>query len=332
MDKKTLIRSILFLLIGIAIFWWVFRGTDWNNLVQEFRKVEWIWIMVSLVLNLLALTIRAFRWKALFIPMQYNPHTFNLFLGNVVMAFTNQVIPRGGEIARLGVVNKTDRVPFAKLFGTVLVERLTDLVILFMIFIALIVWKFDLFQKILQLPQVSLDNLDLQKALVIAGIAIFIILTGIIAINRFNLLARFKGKIRQFRDDVKEGFTSLRHVQNKTLYFSLSVAIYITSFFMFYFLFFALPATSGLSFSAAVFTFGVATLAFLLPIQAGLGAWHFLVIQCLLLFGIESETGKAFSLIAHAATNLVNIPLGAIAFGILAFQRKKTDKKKATSR
>lgn len=122
---------------------------------------------------------------------------------------------------------------------------------------------------------------------------------------------------------MKEGFSSLRHVKYKPLYFGLSAAIYVTSFFMFYFLFFALPATSGLSFSAAVFTFGVATLAFLLPIQAGLGAWHFLVIQCLLLFGIDSETGKAFSLIAHAATNLVNLPLGAIAFGILALRRKK---------
>lgn len=323
MAKKKLLRSILFLCVGIALFWWVFRDTDLDNLEQEFLKVNWLWIILSLALNLLALTIRAFRWKILFTPIQYNPRTFNLFLANVVMAFTNQVIPRGGEIARLGVVNRTDRVPFAKLFGTVLVERLTDLVILVMIFVTLVIWKFDLFRKILELPEVSLQNLDLRKILLITGIAAVLILAAIIAVKRFRLLARFRARIRQFSDDVREGFTSLRHVKNKTLYFSLSIAIYITSFFMFYLLFFALPATSGLSFSAAVFTFGVATLAFLLPIQAGLGAWHFLVIQCLLLFGIDSETGKAFSLIAHAATNLVNLPLGAIAFGILALQRNR---------
>ena len=324
MDKKKILRSILFLLIGIALFWWVFRDTDLDHLLQEFRKVNWSWIFISLALNLMSLAIRAFRWKSLFLPMKYNPRTFNLFLANVVMAFTNQVIPRGGEIARLGVINKTDRVPFAKLFGTALVERLTDLVILFMIFTALVIWKFDLFGAILQLPEVGLENMDLPKVLVITGITVISILALPAAVRKFNLLAKFRARIRIFKNDVKEGFRSLLHVRNKLLYFSLSVTIYVTSFLMFYFLFFALPATSELSFSAAVFTFGVATFAFLLPIQAGIGAWHFLVIQCLLLFGIDSETGKAFSLIAHAATNLVNIPLGAIALGILAFKRSRT--------
>ena len=324
MDKKKILRSILFLLIGIALFWWVFRDTDLDHLLQEFRKVNWTWIFISLLLNLMSLAIRAFRWKSLFLPMKYNPRTFNLFLANVVMAFTNQVIPRGGEIARLGVINKTDRVPFAKLFGTALVERLTDLVILFMIFTALVIWKSDLFGAILQLPEVGLENMDLPKVLVITGITVISILALPAAVRKFNLLAKFRARIRIFKNDVKEGFRSLLHVRNKLLYFSLSVTIYVTSFLMFYFLFFALPATSELSFSAAVFTFGVATFAFLLPIQAGIGAWHFLVIQCLLLFGIDSETGKAFSLIAHAATNLVNIPLGAIALGILAFKRSRT--------
>lgn len=323
MDKKKVLRSILFLFIGIALFWWVFRDTDMNKLLQEFRKVNWFWIFISLALNLLSLAIRALRWKSLFIPMKYNPPAFNLFLANVVMAFTNQVIPRGGEIARLGVINKTDRVPFAKLFGTALVERLTDLVILFLIFTALVIWKFDLFGAILQLPEVGLENMDLPKILFITGTVAIILLATLAAVRRFNLLARFRTKIRLFKHDAKEGFRSLLHVRNKLLYFSLSVTIYVTSFLMFYVLFFALPATAELSFSAAVFTFGVATSAFLLPIQAGIGAWHFLVIQCLLLFGIDSETGKAFSLIAHAATNLVNIPLGAIALGILAFKRHR---------
>lgn len=323
MGKKKVLRSILFLFIGIALFWWVFRDTDMDNLLQEFRKVNWFWIFISLALNLLSLAIRALRWKSLFIPMKYNPPAFNLFLANVVMAFTNQVIPRGGEIARLGVINKTDRVPFAKLFGIALVERLTDLVILFLIFAGLVIWQFDLFGAILQLPEVGLENTDLPKILFITGTVAIMLLAILAAVRRFNLLAGFRTKIRLFKHDVKEGFRSLLHVRNKLLYFSLSVTIYVTSFFMFYVLFFALPATAELSFSAAVFTFGVATSAFLLPIQAGIGAWHFLVIQCLLLFGIDSETGKAFSLIAHAATNLVNIPLGAIALGILAFKRHR---------
>lgn len=321
MGKKQLLRSVIFLALGIAIFWWVFRDTDMDALMREFRKVRWEWIGLSLLLNLSSLTIRAIRWKILFRPMNYNPGIFNLFLANVIMAFTNQVIPRGGEITRLSVVNRTERVPYAKIFGSVLMERLTDFIILIMLFAILIVWQLPMFKRILHLQEVGSIRFNMKNVLLTGGIIVVVILTAWFLIRKLNLIQRFGERLRYIRNDIREGFTSLARIKNKTLYFSLSITIYITSFFMFYVLFFAFPATAELSFSAAIFTFGIATSAFLLPIQAGLGAWHFLVIQALLLYGIEVESGKAFALIAHAATNLVNLPFGAIALTILALKK-----------
>ncbi len=94
---------------------------------------------------------------------------------------------------------------------------------------------------------------------------------------------------------------------------------------MLYVLFLAYPPTQHLSFETAAFTFGLATLAFLLPVQAGMGAWHFVVIQCLLLFGVDADSGKAFSLIAHSATNHVYLITGIIAFALLPIMNKKTE-------
>lgn len=113
MAKKKTLRSILFLCVGIALFWWVFRDTDIENLHKEFRKVNWRWIILSLAVNLLSLAIRAFRWRILLTPIHYTPCISKLFLANVGMAFPNQAILRGGEIARLGVVNKKGHLPAA---------------------------------------------------------------------------------------------------------------------------------------------------------------------------------------------------------------------------
>ncbi|MFW5820178.1 MAG: lysylphosphatidylglycerol synthase transmembrane domain-containing protein [Bacteroidota bacterium] len=314
MDRKRIYRSFFFLVIGILIFWNVFRDTDFQDVLKEFRKFNWFWIAASISLNLLSQLTRAIRWKILFSPLDYSPGLLNLFFSMLILGFTNQIIPRGGEIARLGMVHRYEKIPFAKLFGTALVERLTDLIILLLIFITLIIWQFSLFLKILALPEINPENISWKKILLILGIITAIVLALWLIFRYFKIFSKIRDSLKKIREDVSEGFKSLSRIKNKSLFFTLSFLIYAFWLVMLYVLFFAYPPTADLSFKAAAFTFGLATLAFLLPIQAGIGAWHFVVIQCLLLFGIDAETGQAFSLVAHAATNLVYIPLGAIAF------------------
>jgi nitrate/nitrite transporter NarK len=91
-------------------------------------------------------------------------------------------------------------------------------------------------------------------------------------------------------------------------------------------LFLAYSPTQNLSIETAVFTFGIAAIAFLLPIQAGMGAWHFVVIQCLLLFGVGVDDGKVFALIAHSATNHIYLIVGIIALALLPIVNYKKSK------
>jgi len=317
MDKKKILQPILFFVIGLGILWYVFRDTNLQELKNELYRVQWFWVMVSILLNLLSQLVRAYRWKTLFIPLKYNPKVYNLFLSILILAFTNQVIPRGGEVARLGVVNKYEKVPLSKLFGIALVERLTDFIILILIFIVLLIWQFPLIKTIVALPQINLKDFSILKivwisAAVVAGLVVLYFI-----IKRFNLLKKFKDRIQKTKKELKEGFTSIYHIKNKPLYVIQSLLIYAIWLVMLYVLFFAYPPTEHLSLKAAAFTFGLATLAFLLPIQAGMGAWHFVIIQCLLLFGVETDVGKIFALMAHSATNHVYLITGTIAFALL---------------
>lgn len=330
MDKKKNYQAIIFFIIGAVLFWYVFRNTNWQNLVNEIYQFHWGWILLSILLNLVSQWMRAMRWKLLFVPMKYNPKTYNLFFSFLILAFTNQVIPRGGEIARLGAVNKYENVPVSKLLGTALIERLTDLVILILIFFAILVWQLPLIKQVLSIPEIDFKTIDYQKFIIISTIVIASLFLLYFLAKKLNLFKKFKDKIAKAKEELMEGFKSILHIKNKLLYFTESILIYAVWLIMLYVLFFAYPATEELSFKAAAFTFGLATLAFLIPIQAGMGAWHFVVVQCLLLFGVAEESGKAFALVAHSVTNHVYLFTGLFAFVLLPLfngQKQKSHNK-----
>jgi hypothetical protein len=328
MGRKTIYQSILFFVIGLGILWYVLKDTNLNQIKNEIYRLRWFWVAVSIALNLLSQLVRAFRWRTLFIPLKYSPKIINLFYAVLILAFTNQIIPRGGEVARLGVVNKYENVPLSKLFGIALIERLTDFIILILIFIILLIWQFPLIQEILAVPQINFKEFSLLRILIIAGIVMAALLILFLIVKKFKLLDKFRSKIQKVKADLHEGSTSIYHIKNKPLYAFQSVLIYTIWLLMLYVLFLAYPPTQLLSFKAAAFTFGLATLAFLLPIQAGMGAWHFVVIQCLILFGIESDVGKIFALIAHSATNHIYLITGTIAFALLPISNTNRKVKK----
>jgi hypothetical protein len=96
---------------------------------------------------------------------------------------------------------------------------------------------------------------------------------------------------------------------------------------MMYVVFFAYEPTSHLTFGIALITFTISSYAFVLPIQAGIGAWHYLVIQCLFLFGIDKEFGAVFALISHTFTNLIFLVAGILAFILLPILNNKRKQK-----
>jgi uncharacterized protein (TIRG00374 family) len=238
----------------------------------------------------------------------------------LILTFTNQIIPRGGELARLGVVNKYEKIPFSKLIGIALAERLTDLVFFIVVFIVILIWQFPLIQKIIELPQITSLDFSFHRVLIISSIIIFSL------VILYFIISKYKTRIMKMMEELREGVTSIYHIKNKFLFFTQSIIIYGIWFLTFYVLFLAYPPTQQLSVETAAFTFGLAAMAFLLPIQAGMGAWHFVVIQCLLLFGVEATDGKVFALMAHSATNHVYLITGIIALVLLPIVNYKKSK------
>lgn len=325
MDKKK-IRALLFLAVGAGLIWFVYRDMELSELKTQLPRIGWGWVAASLVFNLSSQLIKTWRWRLLILPLGHRPGLANLYLSNLVLAFTNLVIPRGGEIARLGVVTRFEGIPLVRLLGTALVERLTDLVVLLLLTIVLLAWQWERFVQLVHSSGLGSGSGNLGKTMLIIAIALAILVLAYLILQHTGLRQQINHRLKKAATDLGKGWRTFGKVRRKGLYIFLSLTQYGFWLAMLYVIFLAFPPTEGLSLGVAAFTFGLSTLAFLIPVQAGIGAWHFMVIQALLLFGIAETDGRIFALIAHSFTQLIHLVTGGVAFLLLPVinSREKT--------
>jgi len=315
MNTKKLITGTFFFIIGVGLFWYVYKDININSIIEALKDLKYSWIFLSIILGLMSNIIRALRWKMLIDSMGYKPKTLNLFLSVQILYFINLVIPRGGELARCGIIAKYEKIPFAKLLGTVFIERLTDFIAFIIILTGVFFLQLSFIRKIFSTLKMNPSSFQ-SKILIFALIAILFTLLYWL-FKKIGLLKRFQNKIYKIYGDIKEGIKSLLLIEKKWTYLFQTVLINLMWLLTLYVLFFAYRPTHDLTLSAAIFTYTIGTLAFLLPIQSGIGVWHFLVIECLHLFGLDKDSGKMFALIVYTFTNLVFLIFGTIGFIIM---------------
>ncbi|MBN2348692.1 MAG: flippase-like domain-containing protein, partial [Bacteroidales bacterium] len=325
--RKKLLQALLFFVIGILLFWYVYRGVNLDQIKVVLTELKYSWILLSVTFGLLSQVVRTLRWKMLLDSMNYSSRKINLFLAVLILYFTNLIIPRGGEVARCGVVTRYEKIPFTKLLGTVFVERLTDLVAFFIIFVIFVFWQLGFVKELIdKTPELGFNFSSLSQKLIL--IAIVLLGSGILYffLKRLGLFRKIATKLNSIKQNFLEGIATVKKLKHPGLYIVYSLVIFLFWLLMLYVVFFAYPPTAHLTFKIAIITYIVGTLAFLLPIQAGIGAWHFLVIQCLFLFGLDKESGMMFALVAHTFTNLIYLIFGTIAFIVLPLVNNQKEK------
>jgi uncharacterized protein (TIRG00374 family) len=316
------IKYIFFLSIGVFIFWLIYRKTDMVQLKEALKRVNYFWILASVFFGLLSNLSRALRWKMLIKPMGYQPKTFNVFLSVMVMYFVNLIIPRAGEVARCTVISRTDKVPFTKLVGTVFVERLADLIMLLFLAIVIFASNLSVISQFFVVHPELMGNIEkllsMRNILILVTVFTLAIVAFILVRKRFRKSAG-KGKFGELKEHFIEGIQSIIHMPNKWIFIAHTGFIFLMWLVMLYVVFLAFPPTAHLTLRAGMVVFLMGGLAMLAPIQGGIGPWHFMVYETLLLYGIELQDGKIFALIAHTSTNLIYILLGGISLIVLLF-------------
>jgi glycosyltransferase 2 family protein len=332
LKKKILniLKYTLFTALGVFLFWMVYKDLDfqqaWNILKND---VNYNWVFLSLFLGLLSHLSRTLRWKIALEPLGENPKTSNTFITVMVGYFMNLLLPRMGEFARCALLSKYEKIPISKLLGTVVTERIIDMIMLLLATMLVILLEFD---KILsfssQNPEV-LDKLTKIATSPILWVGLFIAIAAFVGYIIYSRKKGNKNKIMEIIDGFVDGIRSILSMKRYMAYIAHSFFIWTMYFLMLYVVFFSFDFTKILTPLAGLTTFVFASFGMVAPVQGGIGAWHFMAEKALELYGVESSLGKTFALLAHTSTNALIVLVGAICLIILPIvNRNYTPKSK----
>lgn len=328
--KKKIINSLKFLIffgLGIFLFWYVYRDQEIDDIIQELKKVNYWWIILSMILGILSHISRALRWSMLINSLGYSPKATNSFFSVMISYLANLAAPRLGEVTRPTIVKKYEHIPYSSTFGTIVLERIIDIIFLLILSGLVFITQFEIVMKFLaNNPEISskFENIHFSNA-TISGIVMAIIgFSGLI----FFLRKKFKHtelyiKIRGLISNFTDGLKAIKKIKNLPLFIFHSLFIWAMYYLMMYVCFFAFDFTSDLGLMACLTLFVMGSYGMVAPVQGGIGAWHFMVIGTLLIFGVEFDDAGIFALVAHGSQTFMIIIVGSLSLVALPFLNKK---------
>ncbi len=307
--KKNLtkiLKIILPLGIGIYLTWYFYSNLSPEGkagIPKAFAEANYFWVFLSLVTAWLGHMSRAYRWQFLMEPLGYKPKFINLYHSTMIGYVLNFTIPRSGEIGRPGFLSKKEELPFDKVFGTVVAERIIDVIMLLGITFgtSLLVGKevIDGFTKT--------DN-ESGNSFVLIGIISFIVLGGIAVLFSKKLRKIFLEKVKGMLEGVKTIFT----MKKRVAFIFHTLFIWVTYVLLMWFMALSLTGmeTIGIKELMVGFVVGAAAIAIT---PGGIGLYPLFITAALVYFGYDKDLASSFSILSWVVQTAFLVVMGVIS-------------------
>ncbi|MEN8224985.1 MAG: lysylphosphatidylglycerol synthase transmembrane domain-containing protein [Bacteroidota bacterium] len=333
--KKVLsvFNYLVFLLLGVLFLWLVFRNVNGKEIIEEILHADYLWIFLAMLAGLSSHIIRAARWNLLINSMGHTTKLSTTFYAVMTGYLANSAVPRLGEVTRCGVLSKKRNIPFTELLGTVIAERIFDMIMLLLIIFFVILFQLGLVgafvDKYVFTPLFSNFENNFVPILIILGIFVAVLLIMFLlwkkyrrSLDKYSLYR----KISKFAKGMVEGIKTIKKTKKKGLFLFYTVMIWGLYSVMVYLPFYSLEATSHLDFGDALTVMSIGSLGIVAPVPGGIGTYHFIVKAVLFeLYGIPQASAASFATITHAAQSIMIIVMGGLSFLMLFLQKNKSD-------
>jgi hypothetical protein len=332
--KKTIVqilKVIAFLALGALLLYFAFRGIALDQLVATLETANYWWIGLSLFFAGISFFFRARRWMLLIHPLNYRPSFWNTYHALMIGYLSNYALPRLGEVTRCVTLGRKEKIPVDSLIGTVIIERATDVIMLFLVMLILLIsWaeKFEafftqqVFEPLMQKVTTTFGG-TWQFWIIIAGGFALIFLLVYLLRKRLSRFVLFR-KVKDFLRGIIDGLKTIYRMERKWEFILHSVLIWFFYTLMTWMVVFSLKETSGLTFIDGMFLLVIGGLGMAAPVTAGFGAYHWITSRGLVVvYGLPLEVGGAFAILAHESNSLLTILMGAVSYLFLMLSRKK---------
>lgn len=320
---KNTLKTIIPLGIGLFIFLWIYGDTDITELWSKLRSdVHYEWIVFSFVFCGLGEVLRGIRWKQLLTPLG-KTKTSNVIYSVFVNYLVNLVFPRMGEISRCAIISKYEKISFTKTIGTLITERVVDLFsLILIIFVSFLLLTNDFYDFTAQKIGISESIIEIFSSVwLYVGIIVTAFLIWL-TFTRFREVVLIR-KIKEATQNIWAGVKTIRQITGKIKFSVSTLSLWLIYFLQFYICFFAFDFTSHLTPLQGLFIFVMANFGIIVPVQGGLGTWHFMVTCALVFYGVAEEDARIFALVVHGTQTLFSVLLGFIGVIALPLNNKK---------
>jgi hypothetical protein len=319
------IQYIALLLLGGWLCYAFFHTLDIEGLKNNIRSGNFSWFYVVMFVSVMVYILRTLRWQMLIRSIGHETKFHNAFAALCISYFVSFVVPRLGEITRCLSVKKQHDVPFMQLLGTVIIERMIDIVSLAILLLLTLLLQFG---QIVEFMKENIFQPFYEKIIlkIMAGNTTILIAVALAMVIAIALFFYFRKYIRErspklvvkFVEGLKEGIVSIAKLKQKKLFILCTILIWVGYYLMTYFWFFVFPETLALTAGACLSILAIGTVGRSVPIQGGgMGAYHFLVTGVVMLYGLSEAWGKTLATLIHAGQTFFTFAMGLV--GLLIF-------------
>ncbi|KPM32914.1 Lysylphosphatidylglycerol synthetase [Croceitalea dokdonensis DOKDO 023] len=311
-STKKALKTIIPIALGIFLVWYSYQSTtveDRKQIIENIGNANPLWIGLSILIGFLSHLSRAIRWNYVLLPLGYSPRISNNLLIVFISYFANLGIPRSGEFLRATALTSYEKVPFEKGFGTIVTERVIDLIMLLLVIGITLALQTDIIVSYLNASGFGL---------LLSGIVLFLGIFGLFIVVK--LIRKSKSglaiKIKSFLSGLLDGVSSILKMKDKWAFIAHTIFIWACYVGMFWVIKFTVTDTISLDFSELLVAFVAGAFA-MTATNGGIGAYPIAVAAALALFDISDTSGKAFGWIMWISQTLMVVVFGAISFLLL---------------
>ncbi len=308
---KKLFKILLPILIGLFCVVYSFKKISFSDFSQYFTKINYLWVSAGIMLGALSHISRSYRWKFLIEPLGYKLGFINSTLTVFSAYLINYTIPRAGDVARGTMISKYEKIPFEKAIGTIVAERVIDIICIILIIIIGLITEFN---------RISEELFSIISTLNLSSILFIIISFFLISFFLFLFLSRFNiyKKIISFFRGLSDGLMVIFKMKKRNEFILHTMFIWLMYILMFYVTSKAFSELHEIGFLQLMISFTLAALSIVFS-NGGIGIYPLAVEESLGWYGVQSATGLAFGWVMWLSQTMMVIIFGGLSLFILPF-------------
>jgi glycosyltransferase 2 family protein len=331
---KSTLQLILFAAIGVFLVWLSIHNIpdrDVETTKQSFKDADYLIVAISAIISLLAHVVRAWRWNSLLQPIGHSISFKNSFAAVMIGYLVNYAVPRAGEFSRCGIAAKYEKMPFAAALGTVITERIVDVILLLVLFFITLAAQFNELigltkLYVMQPLSAKFGGLMHHKMYLILIVIFLVAFVGALFVFRKKIKSLLTGKIGGMLKSFGDGLKSVKDLKSPGLFVFQSVLIWLMYFLSLYVCFFCFAETKTLGIKPALSVMLFGTIGVIVS-PGGIGAYQLIATQVLLFYGVINSVSIAFPWIAWGVQFIAILVIGGLCFLLLPLLNNNQDDK-----